>query len=184
MFYVTEEYLSVDLVNFYGIAGSQMTTDMSVPLVVTTSRSFPHSRLITGFVTRLTRRVPLVEQELLTLPEHLSSHPVFSGVIRVTRSLVLCVMFCRSLFVLLYFFFQALYYLSFFDLQILVTSLWYLQTLLVSTKCNAKDIMSLQIKTITTVFSFFNLIGFVSKLEIMILSHDLECEMGQFHLRV
>jgi hypothetical protein len=25
MFYVTEEYLSVDLVNFYGIAGSQMT---------------------------------------------------------------------------------------------------------------------------------------------------------------
>jgi hypothetical protein len=52
MFYVTEEYLSVDLVNFYGIAGSQMTTDMSVPLVVTTSRSFPHSRLITGFVTK------------------------------------------------------------------------------------------------------------------------------------
>jgi hypothetical protein len=39
------------------------------------------------FVTRLTRRVPLVEQELLTLPEHLSSPPVFSGV-RVTRSLV------------------------------------------------------------------------------------------------
>jgi hypothetical protein len=44
---------------------------------------------ITGFVTRLTRRVPLVEQELLTLPERdLSSPPVFSGV-RVTRSLVL-----------------------------------------------------------------------------------------------
>jgi hypothetical protein len=47
-----------------------------VPLVINTSRSFPHSRLITGFVTRLTRRVPLVEQELLTLPEHLSSPPV------------------------------------------------------------------------------------------------------------
>jgi hypothetical protein len=31
-------------------------------------------------------------QELLTLPEHLSSPPVFSGV-RVTRSLVLCVCF-------------------------------------------------------------------------------------------
>jgi hypothetical protein len=28
-----------------------------VPLVVSTSRSFPHSRLITGFVTRLTRRL-------------------------------------------------------------------------------------------------------------------------------
>jgi hypothetical protein len=63
-------------------------------------RSFPHSWLITGFVTRLTRRVPLVEQELLTLPEHLSSPPVFSGV-RITRYLVLCVCFvdrCLSLY--------------------------------------------------------------------------------------
>ena len=34
-----------------------------VPLVANTSRSFPYSRLITGFVTRLKRRVPLVEQE-------------------------------------------------------------------------------------------------------------------------
>ena len=33
--------------------------------------------------------MPLVEQELPTLPEHLSSRPIFSGV-RVTRSLVLC----------------------------------------------------------------------------------------------
>jgi hypothetical protein len=49
-------------------------------------QSFPHSRIITGFVTRLTWWVPLVEQELLTLPEHLSSPPVFSGV-HVTRSL-------------------------------------------------------------------------------------------------
>jgi hypothetical protein len=37
-----------------------MTNDHGyVPLVVNTSRSFPHSRLITGFVTRLTQRVPL-----------------------------------------------------------------------------------------------------------------------------
>jgi hypothetical protein len=61
---------------------------------------------VAGFVTRLTRQVPLVEKELLTLPEHLSSPPVFIGVcvtrslvlyvccgIRVTRSLVLCVCF-------------------------------------------------------------------------------------------
>ena len=54
--------------------------------------SFPHSLLITGFVTILKRRVSLVEQELLTFPEHLSSPPVFSGV-RVTRSLVLYVCF-------------------------------------------------------------------------------------------
>jgi hypothetical protein len=37
-------------------------------------------------------RVPLVNQELSTLPEHMSSPPVFSGV-RNTRSLVLCVCF-------------------------------------------------------------------------------------------
>ena len=36
------------------------------------------------------------------LPEHLISTSVFSGV-RVTRTLVLCVVFCRSLFVLFYF---------------------------------------------------------------------------------
>jgi len=63
-----------------------------VPPVVNTSRSFPHSWLIIRFVTRLTRWVPLVEQELLTIPEHLSSPPLFSGV-RVTLSLVLCVCF-------------------------------------------------------------------------------------------
>ena len=63
-----------------------------VPLVVNTCRSFPHSWLITVFVTRLTRWVPLVEQKLSTLPEHLSSPLVFSGV-HVTQSLVLCVCF-------------------------------------------------------------------------------------------
>jgi hypothetical protein len=57
-----------------------------VPFVVSTLQSFPHLWLIIGFVTRLIWRVPLVEQELLTFPEHLSSSPVLSGV-RVTRSL-------------------------------------------------------------------------------------------------
>ena len=43
--------------------------------------------------------MPLVQQELVTLTEHLRSPPVFSRV-RITRSsLVLCVMFGRSLFV-------------------------------------------------------------------------------------
>ena len=66
-----------------------------VPLVVNTSRFFPHSRLITGLVTRLT----LVEQDLLTLQEHLYSPLVFSGV-RISRSFVLYVCFvdrCLSL---------------------------------------------------------------------------------------
>jgi hypothetical protein len=63
-----------------------------VPLVVNTSRPFPHSWLITGFVTRLTRRVSHVEQELTTLPGTPEFTPVFSR-IRVTRPLVLCVCF-------------------------------------------------------------------------------------------
>ena len=60
--------------------------------------------LITELVTRLTRWVSLVEQELLILPEHPSAPPVFSGV-RVTRSLVLyicfadhCLSFCTFSF--------------------------------------------------------------------------------------
>ena len=69
------------------------------------------------FVTRLTWRVPLVDQERLNLPEHLTSLPVFSGV-RVTRSLVLCVCFvdrCLS-------FCPAIYGFC--------LPFWYLQTLL------------------------------------------------------
>ena len=90
-----------------------------VPLVVNTSRSFPHSRLVTGFVTRLTRRVSVVEQELLTLPENLRSPPDSSGV-NVTRCLVLYVCFVDRC---LYFFFWALCCLFFFDIRILITPL-------------------------------------------------------------
>ena len=71
--------------------------------------------------------MPLVEQELLTLPEHLNSPSVFSGV-HVTRSLVLRVCF---IYRCLYFFFWPLCCLFFFDIQILITSLWYLETLLI-----------------------------------------------------
>ena len=49
------------------------------------------------FVTRITRRVPLVEQDLLTIPEHTRSPLVVSGV-RVTRSLALCVCFVDRCF--------------------------------------------------------------------------------------
>ena len=98
-----------------------------------TSRSFPRSWLITGFVTRLTRRVSLVEQELPTLPEHLSLPPVFSGV-RVTWSLVLyvcfvdrCLSFCTFSFghcvvcsSLIYGFWLPLWYLQ----ALHIYSLW------------------------------------------------------------
>ena len=79
-------------------------------------------------VTRLTRRVSLVEQQLLTLPDNLSSHPVFSEV-RVTRSLVLCVCFvdrCLS-FCTFYFDHCVVCSSSIYGFWL---SLWYLQTLL------------------------------------------------------
>jgi hypothetical protein len=53
-------------------------------------------------VACITRRVQHAEHELLTLPEHMTSPPVFSWV-HVDRSFVFCVVFCRSLFVPLFF---------------------------------------------------------------------------------
>jgi hypothetical protein len=74
--------------------------------------SFPHTRLVTEFVTILTRRVALVEQGLLTLPDHMSSTPVFSGV-RVTRFVVLYVCFVDRCSSFCTFIFKPLYCLSF-----------------------------------------------------------------------
>ena len=68
------------------------------------------------------RRVPMVEQELLTRPEHLSSPPGFSGV-HVTQSLVLYISFVDRCLSFLYFFIRPLCCLSFFDLRILITPL-------------------------------------------------------------
>ena len=62
--------------------------NLSLSIVSPFSLSHTHHNTFRLPVTRLTRWVPLVEQEQLTLPEHLS----FNGV-RVTRSLVLCVCF-------------------------------------------------------------------------------------------
>ena len=64
-------------------------------LYLFTHTGVQHDFHITWCSCRLTvtRRVSHVEQELLSLPEHPSSPPVFSGV-RVALSLVFCVMFC------------------------------------------------------------------------------------------
>ena len=64
------------------------------------------------------QRVPLVEQELPTLPEHMSfycgsCYSIFS---------FMC-MFCRLLFVILYFYFWPLFCLFFCDIWILITPL-------------------------------------------------------------
>jgi len=113
-----------ELVDRYGIS---VTNDHGyVPLVVNTSRSVPHAWLITGFVTRLIQ-VPLVEQELLTLPEHLRSPRIFSGV-RVILSLGLCVCFVdRCLSFCTFSFGYCVVCSSRYGFWL---SLWYLQTLL------------------------------------------------------
>ena len=58
----------------YGVYISQLI--QYVPLVVNTSWSSSISWIITWF----TRRLQLVERELFTLPEHMSSLPLFSGI--------------------------------------------------------------------------------------------------------
>ena len=81
-----------------------------------------------GSVTRLTRQVSLVKQELLTLPEHLSSPPVFNGV-RVTQSLVLYVCFVDRYLSFCTFSFGHCVVCSFSKYRFWLP-LWYLQTLL------------------------------------------------------
>ena len=62
-------------------------------------------------------------QELVILPGHMSSHPIFNGVC-VPQSLVFRVVSYRSLLVLLSFFLLVmLYFLSIFDLHFLITLL-------------------------------------------------------------
>ena len=60
------------------------------------------------------------------LPEHLSSPRVLLGLLCVAWTLVFYVVLCRSLFVLLSFFFWLLCCLSFFDQRILITPLYLL----------------------------------------------------------
>jgi hypothetical protein len=108
-----------------------------VPVVVNIFRFFPHWWLIPGFVTRLTRRVLLLEQELPTLLEHLSSPPYFVGSWYSIFSFM-CMLY-KSLFVLLYFFFLPLRCLFFFDIRILMNT-WYLQALLSNVTTNEKSL--------------------------------------------
>jgi hypothetical protein len=85
-----------DLVNRYEIS---FTYDHIYSTCRKHYRSFSYSWLATGFVTKVIRRVSLVEQKMLTIPKHLCSPLVFSE-FRVARSLLFCVLFCRSPFVL------------------------------------------------------------------------------------
>jgi hypothetical protein len=64
---------------------SLLTYNMIGVCKITELICLPSFPLMSFSVTRITRRVSLAEQELLTLPEHLNLLPVFSGV-HVSRS--------------------------------------------------------------------------------------------------
>jgi hypothetical protein len=79
--------------------------------------------LASGFATRVTRRMPLVEQRLLTLPGQLRSSPVFCG-IPVAQYLVFCVVFVdQNLSVCPISFGHYIVCYFVIDLRLLVTSL-------------------------------------------------------------
>jgi hypothetical protein len=73
------------------------------PFVVITIWPFPHSWLITGFVTRVTRRSHIWNRNCFPVWIHTG----FSRV-GVARSLVFCAMFCSSLFIFFPFFLLAI----------------------------------------------------------------------------
>jgi hypothetical protein len=66
------------------------------PFVVSTIRSFPHSWLIISFVTRVTHRCHMWSRNRV----HLWSTRVHPCGVCVARSLVFCLMSCKSLFAL------------------------------------------------------------------------------------
>ena len=103
--------------NCYGISVSQMTTNMFHFPVLSSFMAYHrvYSQISkTGSSSGAGTAYPSRAPEFI---------PVFSGV-RITQSFVLCLcMFCRSLLVLLCFFFWPLCCLFFFDLLILITPL-------------------------------------------------------------
>ena len=66
--------------------------------VVISIRTFLHSSLVTWSVIKVIWRVSLLEQELLTIPDHLC-FPWDFDFLCVAQSLGFCVVFCRSLYV-------------------------------------------------------------------------------------
>jgi hypothetical protein len=67
------------MVNYVNSGKVNVNLEFQIILKPYISLSIPYYWLITGFVTRLRRRMPLAEQELLTLPEFLGSLPVLVG---------------------------------------------------------------------------------------------------------
>jgi len=85
-------------------------TDIITDITTRTQNIKTHNRHKQIYQTNVTNML-LVEPELLTVPEHLNSPPVFSG-LRNTRYLFFCAVFCSTLFVLVSFLFGLLHCLS------------------------------------------------------------------------
>ena len=83
----------------------------------------------------------LVEQELLTIPEHLSSPPVFSGIFS-----FIC-MFCRSLFCPFVLFLFAHCVVCSSSIYRFWLLFWYHQTLLMK-----QDVLSFKVSSLSIVF--------------------------------
>jgi hypothetical protein len=62
-------------------------TNICAPFVVITILSLHHSWLITGFIARVIRRVPLVERKLFTPPEH-DRHDIAEILLKVALSTI------------------------------------------------------------------------------------------------
>jgi branched-subunit amino acid transport protein len=75
--------------------------------VRTTKAVVGRDLVASGFVTRVTRRIPLVDQKPLTLPEQLRSSPDLCG-IPVAHYLIVCVVFVDSHLSFLSYFFWTL----------------------------------------------------------------------------
>ena len=114
------EYISCS----HGGSKLQTTWHRDIICLQSIIHSLSHPWVIIGFVRRVTWRVPLVEQEVLTFTEHLSS-PLLCNEVCVAQSLVFCGVFCRSLLFLSFYNICSLpsYCLSLFDLWLLVTTL-------------------------------------------------------------
>ena len=63
------------------------------------SKQFPYQMMFVSCGLTVTRHVPLVEQKLPIPPEHLNSPQALVGFMLLNIS-ALCIVFCRSLFVL------------------------------------------------------------------------------------
>ena len=157
-----------------------------IPLVLSTSHSFPHSCLITWFAIRVTRRLSLLEEELLTLPEHLISTPALVGFILFELLLSVYCFVNRCLSFYSFYSFWPLCCLS-FDLWILITpfiSLYYnLRQLIYSSRTNLSRFHWTRKCILYLALLQFNLIKITSRTFSPLLVCHVVCDLKKHHNR-